>query len=53
MYADGREFDPRVSANEFEFLSLPYLGFFPRLFTCRIASCIHWEDEFRCISMIF
>jgi hypothetical protein len=28
-------------------------NFFSRLFTCRIASCMHWEDEFRCISMIF
>jgi predicted membrane channel-forming protein YqfA (hemolysin III family) len=27
--------------------------FFSRLFTCRIASYMHWEDEFRCISMIF
>jgi hypothetical protein len=27
--------------------------FFSRLFTCRIASCMYWEDEFRCISMIF
>jgi hypothetical protein len=52
VYAEGREFNPGVSGNEFEFFFLPKL-FFSRLFTCRIASYMHWEDEFRCISMIF
>ena len=27
--------------------------FFSRLFASHIASCMHWEDEFRCISLIF
>jgi hypothetical protein len=43
---------PVVSANEFKFCLGPKF-FFSRLFTCRIASYMHWEDEFRCISMIF
>ena len=50
-YAEGREFDPRVSANEVEFSLCR--NFFSRSFTCRIVSCTHWEDEFRCISLIF
>ena len=50
--AEDREFDPRVSPDEFEFFLFAIL-FFSRSFTCRIASCMHWEDEFRCISMIF
>ena len=53
VYAEGREFNPGVSADEFEFFSLPKLVFFLVLFTCRVASYMHWEDEFRCISMIF
>jgi hypothetical protein len=44
VYAEGCEFNPGVSANEFEFFFLPKWFFF---------SFMHWEDEFRCISMIF
>jgi hypothetical protein len=29
------------------------LTYFPCKTWWRIASCMHWEDEFRCISMIF
>jgi hypothetical protein len=53
MYAEGRELESQSERKGFSIFLFAVIGFFSRLFTCRIASCMHWGDEFRCISMIF